>query len=92
MEEKLDSEIGSANWKELGPQLAKDSLIIVSATLSLSEVAGKVAEDDTASVEKWIEEGTIFKPGKQDIDRWQQDNPRFICIVVKPFVLAQLAS
>jgi len=92
MENNLENEVGSANWNELGPQLAKDQLIIVSTNLSISEVAGKVAEDDTAAIQQWISEGTIFKPGKKDIEKWQNENPKFICIVVKPFVLAQLPS
>ncbi len=92
MENKLENEIGSAKWNELGPQLAKDCIIIVSSQLSLSEVASQIAEDNTETVQGWIAEGVISKPSEEDIQRWGKENPKFMCIIVKPFLLAQLPS
>ncbi len=90
--DQLEKDLGSVKWKELAPHLARDSIIIVSTSLSLAEVGVHVVQDNQEQINTWIESGLLAKPSLQQIDAWQSEDPSFICSIVQPFVLIQLAS
>lgn len=89
---QIEQELGSVKWKELAPHLARDSIIIVATSLSLAEVGAFVVKDNQEKINSWIEAGLLVKPSLEQIDTWQKEDPSFICSIVQPFVLIQLAS
>ena len=84
---KLEAEIGTADWKVIRPHFLRGAIIIVSAELDLIDVAVKVAEDDTCTIQAWIEEGKLTKPFPEDAKRWEEDEEELSALVVEPFVL-----
>ncbi len=86
---KLEAEIGPADWKVIRPHFLRGAIIIVSTELDLIDVAVKVAEDDTCTIQAWIEEGKLTKPFPEDAKRWEEDKEEPKALVVEPFVLIQ---
>lgn len=81
-----------AEWAWLKPHAERGALILVSNRLDLFDAAEKVAEDDAAVVEGWMQQGLIAKPTAEQIEAWDQDpGKRFLSLVVQPYVLAQEA-
>ena len=87
-----EDQVGAVQWKELAPQLVRDSIILVATDLDISLVSEKVAKDDKDQIESWIAEGLMSKPTIDQIQEWQTSNPKFICSIVQPFVLVQMVS
>lgn len=86
---KLEAEIGPAHWKVIRPHFLRGAIIIVSTELDLIDVAVKVAEDDTCTIQAWIEEEKLTKPFPEDAKRWEEDKKELTALVVDPFVLVQ---
>lgn len=89
---ELEKELGVATWSELAHHLAKDNLIIVSSSLKLLDVGFSVIKDDKDEIKTLIEKEKIKKPTENQILSWQTENPKFICLVARPFILVQLMA
>ena len=89
LREKLEKEVGPADWKVIGPHYNRGAVIIVSPELDLIDVAIKVAEDDVDLVQDWIKEEKLLRPTPDDAKEWEESGRELTSIVVSPFVLVQ---
>ncbi|MDH3976776.1 MAG: DUF2288 domain-containing protein [Deltaproteobacteria bacterium] len=89
LREKLEKEVGPADWKVIGPHYTRGAVIIVSSELDLIDVAIKVAQDDVDLVQDWIKEEKLLRPTPDDAKEWKEKGIELSSIVVSPFVLVQ---
>jgi hypothetical protein len=83
-------EILTAFWRDLRDHAERQALFYVSSDLDLTEAGVAIVSDDTTGVSKWIAEGKIARPTKEQIDTWDADPTRsFRSLIVAPYVLMQ---
>jgi hypothetical protein len=87
---ELEKSLGPAEWSLIRKQMAKDTVILVSPSLELIEVALAVAKNEESRVQEWIVSGAVRKPDLDMLTSWEKTPERtFLCVVVQPFVLIQ---
>ncbi len=89
LREKFASEAGPADWKALRAHYERGAVFIATADIDLIDVALRIAEDDIASVEKWVRDGKLVRPTPKDAKRWEEKGPELTALIVSPFVLVQ---
>ena len=78
------------SWSPLAPHAKRGGLILVDATLDLVDVAVAVAEDDTGSVQRWMQARQLARPTEEQKEKWKTEaEDRFTAIIVQPYVLAR---
>lgn len=88
--EEIVQTMDIAEWEWLRAHLERGGLITVDKDLDLGEAAYRVAIDDGAIVQGWIEAGAIGRPTSDQIARWDEEpGKRFSMIIVSPYVLIQ---
>lgn len=88
--EELALTIDESEWSWLRAHLERGGLILVDDSLDLAEAALKVAEDDIATIEQWINDGKIGKPSEKQIHSWNDDvTKKFSMLIISPYVLIQ---
>jgi hypothetical protein len=93
LKQELEAMIGPAEWHNLLPHAARDSLVVVNPGLDLAEVGVAVATDNVSSVQRWISEALITKPTVEQLEGWERDRRhQFQALIVQPYVLIQDAS
>ena len=77
-------------WHWLRPHQQRDALWVVAAPLNLEAVGAALTRDDAAAVRVWLAEGSLHKPDKEQLARWESDplHPLSM-LIVQPFVLVQ---
>lgn len=86
----LAESLEPANWESLQPHAKRDALIIVSPSLDIVEVGTAIAQDQTTSVQKWIQEEQLQKPSANQLSLWNaQPTKAFNTLIVQPYVLVQ---
>lgn len=77
-------------WHWLRAHHQRDALWVVAAALDLEAVGTALAQDDAESVRAWLAAGSLRKPEKEQLDRWESDplHPLSM-LIVQPFVLVQ---
>jgi hypothetical protein len=86
---KLNAETGKISWKEIERHFARGVLIRVSGEMDLVEVAFRMATDDRATVERWLNEGDIARASEDDAAGWNARDAVFWAVVAAPWVLVQ---
>ena len=86
---QLNGETGKLTWKELERYFAHGVVIRVARGLDLVEVAAHIAQDDKATIERWMNEGLIGRASNEEALDWNQRQTTFWAVVVAPWVLAQ---
>ncbi len=87
---QLASMIGPAQWQNLLPHAARDTLVVVAPGLDLLEVGMAIATDNTHTVQRWISEALIAKPTLAQLETWERDRTySFQALIVQPYVLIQ---
>ena len=86
---QLNGETGKLTWKELDRHFARGAVIRVAPGLDLVEVAARIARDDKATIEAWMQDGRINRASTEDALDWNQRQPSFWAVVVAPWVLVQ---
>lgn len=88
--EELALLVDEAEWSWLRAHLERGGLILVDDTLDLVDTAIRVASDDTALIEEWINLGKIGKPSENQILAWDSDKQKkFSMLIISPYVLIQ---
>ena len=80
-------------WHWLRPHQQRDALWVVATTLDLAEVGAALTRDDAEAVRAWLADGSLCKPAKEQLDRWESDplHPLSM-LIVQPFVLVQVRT
>jgi hypothetical protein len=77
-------------WHWLRPHQQRDALWVVAAVLDLADVGAALTRDDAAAVRAWLADGSLCKPAKEQLDRWENDPLHPLAmLIVQPFVLVQ---
>ncbi|MBU7582123.1 MAG: DUF2288 domain-containing protein [Nostoc sp. TH1S01] len=87
---ELTEGLDEAEWDWLIPHAQRDAVILVAPGLNLLDVGEAIANDNTQSVQQWIDEQLITKPSLEQVGQWNCDRQkRFNTLIVQPFVLVQ---
>ncbi len=89
--EKLRAEVAAVPWQDLVPHGERGGLLLLSPQVDLLDAAEAIARDDRAWVEEVLVAGLLGRPTEADTKAFEADaTKRFQCVIVQPFVLAQL--
>jgi hypothetical protein len=87
---ELTQNLDQAEWEWLIPHVQRDAVIVVALELDLLDVGEAIANDNSPSVQKWIDEQLITKPSIAQIGEWNGDrSKRFHTLIIQPYVLVQ---
>ncbi|GAB4523127.1 MAG: hypothetical protein Tsb0014_00370 [Pleurocapsa sp.] len=90
IKEQLSQDMADVSWKDLLPHARRDAVIVVERELDLTEVGVAIAQDNTTSVQSWIENKSIYKPSSEQLTNWNQNlEKQFTTLIVQPFVIIQ---
>jgi len=87
---KLTSETAQINWHELQRFYAAGSVLQVSSSLDLVDVAYAFAIDDKTHVAAWLQAGQLQRVDEQSASHWYEQQQALWAVVVSPWVLVQL--
>jgi len=88
--EKLALEVDVAQWQWLRAHGERGALLVVDRSLDLAEVGERMAEDDTRSIQGWVEGQLLIRPTEEQVAAWEsQPQKNFAVLIVSPFVLMQ---
>ena len=86
---ELNAQTAQYPWTELQRYFATGSVIIVAPELDLVDAAARVATDDKASVQQWMQAGQRGKVTDEQAAFWFTQNILLWTVVVKPWILVQ---
>jgi hypothetical protein len=87
---ELTEGLDEAEWEWLIPHVQRDAVILVAPELNLLDVGEAIANDNTQSVQQWIDEQLITKPSVDQVGEWNGDRQkRFNTLIIQPYVLVQ---
>ena len=90
LQAELAGRMGEAEWDWLMPHAERDALVLVASDLDLVDVAVAIANDESGTVQQWIEQSLIKKPSRTQITDWSKSpSKRFNALILQPYVLIQ---
>ena len=91
---KLRTEVMAVRWSDLVPQFARGALLLIEKRLDLLDVAEAMARDDRSTIEAFLSDGDLRRASDHDAHGFTAAaaEARFQCVIVQPWVLAQLIS
>ncbi len=89
---KLNLETGRVAWRELERHFARGVLRVVHPQLDLVAVSAALSQDDSATVQSWIDNQQLHEASMDDAARWHDSQTEFWAIVVAPWVLVQAVN
>jgi hypothetical protein len=87
--QKLNQETAKISWTELERFFASGNLVLVNQSLDLIDVGMSIAEDKKFDIEKWMLEKNLSPVTDIQAMEWQNEQPTFWALVIKPWVLVQ---
>jgi hypothetical protein len=89
---KLNLETARLPWSDLARYFAGGRLVRVATDMDLLAVAMAVAEDRSAEVSGWLEDGQVRRVSDDEARRWHETEATLWTVVIKPWVLVQEAA
>ena len=89
IKQEIVSETSKIAWHELQYFFASGMAVYVSSDLDLIHVASCFADDNTAMVEKWMQEKQVMRVPDDKARNWHDNDTKVWAVVVKPWVLVQ---
>ena len=86
LRQTLTESLDEARLDWLQPHLERDVVIWVDPALELVDVGLAIAQDDSGTVRRWIEEQFLVKPDAETRASWDPSQ-RFQALIVQPYVL-----
>ncbi|MDZ8188863.1 MAG: DUF2288 domain-containing protein [Nostoc sp. ChiSLP02] len=87
---ELAESLDESEWEWLIPHVKRDAVILVALELNIVDVGVAIANDNTPSVQQWIDEQLITKPTTAQLGEWNNNTTkRFNTLIVQPYVLVQ---
>lgn len=88
--EEIAVSVDVAEWSWLRAHLERGGLILIDGNLDLTEVASKISNNDSETIERLIITGGISKPSVNQIRLWDsQPTKLFTISIVSPYVIIQ---
>lgn len=89
LRQKINLETGRLSWPELARFFARGVVIKAAPKLDMIEAAARIAENDTRTVEAWMQSGQLQRADDDDARAWNERGAEFWSVVVAPWVLVQ---
>lgn len=90
LKEKLEKEILETNWDPLAPHFARGSVYLLDQDLDLAEVGVAMAQDDVATIKRWLDDGLMCPPTPEEATSFAKNSDyTFKMLIVEPYVLIQ---
>lgn len=86
---QLNCETAKLAWSELETHFARGSVIRVNKDIDLISVAVIIANDDKATLESMIKDGSIGNATTEEAKLWHECSSELWSVVVAPWVLVQ---
>lgn len=91
--EEIAVSVDVAEWSWLRAHLERGGLIVIDGNLDLAEVASKISNNDSETIERLITKGGISKPSVDQLALWDsQPTKLFTISIVSPYVIIQEQS
>jgi hypothetical protein len=87
----LNQETAKIAWSELQRFFASGVTVAVAPELDLLAVASEFARDNAAAVSAWMQAGQLGAVSDEQALQWLEADADVWALVVKPWVLVQLA-
>lgn len=89
LRQKLNRDTARVNWTLLDRYRQEDSVIEVTSSLDLVDVACAFVDDNSTQVAAWLEESAISKVSNEQAQLWQDEDREIWAVVVAPWILVQ---
>ena len=90
--QRLNAETAKINWHDLQKHYAAGNLLAVTETADLIKVAVAFHQDDTAKVQAWLADKTLFEINDEQALEWYESKTEHWAVVIPPFVLVQKST
>jgi hypothetical protein len=92
LRQRLNLETSRLSWQDLQRHYAGGNVVAVAGELDLIEVAVCMTHDDTAAFRGWLETGLVTRVSDALAAAWLAQDAELWAVVIKPWVLVQLAG
>ena len=89
---RLNSETAKIGWHDLQKHYAAGNVMGVSGSADLIQVAVAFHQDDTAKVQAWLADKTLFEINDEQALDWYESKTEHWAVVIPPFVLVQKST
>lgn len=86
---KLNLETAQVAWTELQRFFAQGSVIHVTESLDLIDVAFCIAQDDSQTIRNWMNKKMVSPVCNAQAKRWLAEDAWLWSVVVRPLILVQ---
>lgn len=92
LKDKLNLETARIAWRDLQTFFAGGSVIYVSPSQDLLEVAEQLAADNKDLFAQWLESGAVGMVSDEQALTWFDADVSLWSVVIKPYILVQESS
>ena len=92
LDELIRRDMAEISWEELKSRCPLESVVFVDASLELFDVAKAIAEDESSRVADWMDRELLKKLSREQVAKWNQEQPRISGAFISPFVLIKEMS
>ena len=89
LRQEINEQTAQMRWSELERFFAGGNVISVAPELDLIDVGARIAADDKASVEEWMNAGLMYRTTDAQANDWVASDTLLWAVVVKPWILVQ---
>ena len=89
LRQEINEQTAQMRWSELERFFAGGNVISVAPELDLIDVGARIAADDKASVEEWMNAGLMYCTTDAQASDWVASDTLLWAVVVKPWILVQ---
>lgn len=89
LRQEINEQTAQMRWSELQRFFAGGNVISIAPELDLIDVGARIAADDKASVEEWMNAGLMYRTTDAQASDWVASDTLLWAVVVKPWILVQ---
>ncbi|MDO4696199.1 MAG: DUF2288 domain-containing protein [Neisseria sp.] len=89
LNDKLNAETARIAWSELEVHFARGAAVYIAPSLDLIAAARLIADDDSTTVGKLMQQGLISLVSEQQATQFSRDRQEMWALVIAPWVLVQ---
>ncbi len=89
LRQEINEQTAQMRWSELERFFAGGNVISIAPELDLIDVGARIAADDKASVEGWMNAGLVYRTTDTQASDWVESDALLWVVVVKPWILVQ---
>ena len=89
LRQEINEQTAQMRWSELERFFAGGNVISIAPELDLIDVGARIAADDKASVEGWMNAGLVYRTTDTQASDCVKSDALLWVVVVKPWILVQ---